>query len=517
MNLKNRFINTFIFGIILGLATHMYRLTNWMLCEDSLNYLDTISPSWTISVGRYWLPKVEYIRGTYELSWLIGLMCIIFLALSSGIIAEMFKVDGTIRRLLLAWIVVCNPVVTSTFAYMYTADGYYFGFMLICLYAYLLDREDKKRFYIPATICFAVSMAFYQGFITAAIVLIFIRLILMLLDEKYKIKDVLYKGLGYLIPAGIGCGIYYIGLKIAWKITDHSLAAYMGLGEKPKQGLIRYWYELKECYIDFARVFLVRWKLTGYNVTNVIMFLIVAVIILTLITKRKLWKQPSRWLLVILLCGLLPVATHIFEFLSESVSYTTTIMDYGTMMVFLMPVVLIGQLDLGDGSFSELIKMNYIKKHIFWVFTAVIMLYISFNFTVIANKAYYNMFMANKNCETLVNRIETRMEMIDGYDSEMEVMMVGSCYQMPEYVTNAPMMSGVVSNIFITGENGYVNYMNKMLSTGYGKASLDKEKEIAQTDEYKEMGYWPSMSSVKIIDDVMVIKLSDNDEDLLYE
>ena len=153
MNLKNRFINTFIFGIILGLATHMYRLTNWMLCEDSLNYLDTISPSWTISVGRYWLPKVEYIRGTYELSWLIGLMCIIFLALSSGIIAEMFKVDGTIRRLLLAWIVVCNPVVTSTFAYMYTADGYYFGFMLICLYAYLLDREDKKRFYIPATIC----------------------------------------------------------------------------------------------------------------------------------------------------------------------------------------------------------------------------------------------------------------------------------------------------------------------------------------------------------------------------
>jgi hypothetical protein len=40
--------------------------------------------------------------------------------------------------------------------------------------------------------------------------------------------------------------------------------------------------------------------------------------------------------------------------------------------------------------------------------------------------------------------------------------------------------------------------------------SKDKYKEITSTQEFKEMGIFPESSSVKIIDEVMVIKFTNN-------
>ena len=63
----NKPFNTFLLTMILGFIAHGFRLTNKFFCEDSFNYLYTISASWTISIGRFLLPLVEKVRGPEKL------------------------------------------------------------------------------------------------------------------------------------------------------------------------------------------------------------------------------------------------------------------------------------------------------------------------------------------------------------------------------------------------------------------------------------------------------------------
>jgi hypothetical protein len=103
------------------------------------------------------------------------------------------------------------------------------------------------------------------------------------------------------------------------------------------------------------------------------------------------------------------------------------------------------------------------------------------------------------------------MEMIPGYDPEMEIAVFGNTYQEPEYVKSAPMMPGVVSNKFLTYPDTYVSAINWFLSADYGKANKERMTELAATKEFSEMKKWPEEGSLRIIDGTMVIFLDDND------
>lgn len=504
---KERNKKVFLYSVIIGLCTHMYRLTNWMVCEDETNYLNSISPSWVTSVGRYLLPVVEKIRGKYDLPWLLGILCILFLSVAAVCIVDAFEIEGTLALLLTAWIVVANPIVTATFAYMYTADGYFFGYMVIALGFLLSTKYKDWKGAVLGGLCIYVCMGFYQGFLTAIVVLILIMLIKNLLDAKTSVKDTLLLARRYACAGLIGIVMYLITVKIVWTVGGYGTTSYMGVGEANTEPgwIIKAFID---CYVDFARVYLVRWKFTSYNVMNVLMFISCIVMLANILTKRALWKEKARWIIIAIILMLMPVATHLFEFLSEELSYSTTIMDYGTLLVCLLPIVLLAEL-APDGILNKKPAMTSVSF--------VLMILICLNFTVIANKAYYNMDNANKKVEHLLNRVIARMEMVEGYHDDMDVMIVGSCYQIPEYVTSAPMMSGVVSNIFLTSESEYVAMMNKLYSTSYGVADWDMEKAIAQLDDFKQMPMWPADGCIKIFDDVMVVVLSYNDIDLLYE
>lgn len=515
--MKLRDKRTFLAAIIIGLASHMYRLANYMINNDGANYLDTISPSWVTSMGRYLLPVVEKVRGPHELTWLIGLMSIIWMSLASVLIVNMFDIRSTVGQVVVAWIVVANPVVTSIFSYMYTADGYFFGMFLAVVCAYLAITGKGVKSAVFSVLALYIALGFYQAFLTTAIMLMIIDLILLFLDSSRKTKDV-WKQVCRCFAIGVVSVVaYLITVKIVWKVGGYGVTDYMGVGKEQSAGIGKYVTALKDCYIDFARVFLVRWEWTYYNVMNLIVFALIAILTVVLITKNKMWNKPYRWIVVLLIFMALPIATHIFEFISEDLSYTSTSMEYGTMMVFLLPVVLWNRLEFGKGIFAEWKELTYIKKHAGYVLSMLLMLCIAFNFTVIANKAYYNIYMANESEKLLYNRVLARMEQTEGYMRGMPVMIVGSAYQMPEYVTHAPMMSGVVDKHFLSSETEIINYMSKISSTPIGFQSFEREKEIAQTSEFKSMGMWPEASSVRIIDDTMVIILSYTDIDKLYE
>lgn len=515
--MKVRIKRTFIIAIIIGLASHMYRMTNWMVNEDGLNYLDSIGVTWVTSLGRYLLPIVENVRGTYEVTWLISLLSVIFMSFAAVLIVEMFDIRSLVGQVLVAWIVVANPVVTAIFSYMYTADGYFFGMMLATLSAYFAITKKDIKFTALASVSLYISLGFYQGFMTVTVMLLFIDLIMKFMNKDTKVKDVFITMLRYLVMGIVAIVAYMITVNIVWKNGGYGVTSYQGVGNEQSSSVHRYITAVKDSYIDFARVFLVRWEWTFYNKTNILMFISSGLMIVIGLSKKKLWKQPVRWLMIIALLGLMPIGTHVFEFISEELSYTSTSMEYGTMMVFLLPVILANNFECGKEGRIRWKDKAYLKKNFGYVGVMVLMVLMVLNFSIIANKAYYNIDIANRKVENVCNRVLTRIEMTEGYTYDMPVMIAGSRYEIPEYVTNAPMMSGVVANHFFTGENDYMSYMRKVCDAPIVQQSRDIEKEIALTDEFKNMGTWPDVDSVKIINGTVVVVLSRTDLDYLYE
>lgn len=502
-----------LYTLGIGWIAHGYRLTNYMLNADGTNYLTSIGASWVTSLGRFLLPVVEKLRGGYELPLLIGMIALFLLAGSVRLLAELFDLKSDLSLFLLAGICVANPVVTSIFSYMYTADGYMLSLFFSVLAVYLLQKLRGWKGLALGSLALFISLGFYQAFLSVTILLAVFILILMLLQPENTLKNFFLQCGRFASMGVLGVAAYYGVMRLVWHFGGYGVTSYMGMDQQG--GGFSLLQALKDCYIDFARYFLVRYQINCYNVMNVLMFLLLGISLCYIVTKKKLWKQPARWLFGILLLAMLPVAGFIFEFTSQELSYSSTSMEYSMNLIYLLPILLWEQFGIGEGTLKEWKCAGYWRKYLLWTMTVLLSAGILFHFTVISNQAYRSIERANTKLMLTLNRVQSRMELQEGYHENMQVAVLGSLYEIPEYVYAAPMMSGVVSNIFLTEPSEYINYMNWTMGTSYSWAGKDRMEQLVHTQEFQSMKQWPEENSVQVIDGTMVLFLSDNNLDEL--
>ena len=510
---KDRRKAVFWLTMIYGFVAHGFRLTNKFYCDDSWNYMKTISVGWTVAIGRFFLPLVETFRGRYETTWVIGVFSIICIALAAVLIVELFDIKGNVGQALTAAILVVNPAVTGTFAYMYTSDGYFFGMMCSVLSAFLVIRIKGWKGIAAGCGALFVTMGLYQSYISETILLLMLWLLLMLLDPEKKAKELLATAGRFLLMGAAAMAAYLIGMNVAWKINDTQMADYMGMSDTSGYSVARLLGAVKSSYIEFARFFLVRWELNFYNVSNVILLLSIVALLLWICGKRKLFAQPWRIAVLIVWGLLLPLVTHIYSFISEEVSYISIIMCYSMVLIYLMPILLWQNVAKDTGDFSALFRPEYWKKHLFRALQSVLLACICVHFVVIADQAYERMHLANEQIRNLVNRIQYRMELVEGYTDTCEVALYGNLYQTPEYVPSAPMMPGVVSGLYLTTQRDYSSAIDWFASSDHKWATAERRKELVRNAEFAQMQPWPAADCVKMIDGTIVILLADDEAD----
>jgi hypothetical protein len=302
-------------------------------------------------------------------------------------------------------------------------------------------------------------------------------------------------------------------MKAAWAIFDSEMADYMGMRDAGGYSLQRLIGAVKSSYVEFARFFLVRWEINFYNTSNVILLLSIVVLVLWICAKRKLFAQPWRMVLLVVWALLLPLITHIYSFVSEGVSYISIIMSYSLVLIYLMPLILWQDATKDTGDFAQWSKAEYVKKHLFQTLQSVLLVCICVHFVVIADQAYERMHLANEQIRNLVNRIQYRMELQEGYSDTMEVAVYGNLYQKPEYVPSAPMMPGVVSGLYLTGQPDFSSAIDWFASTRHPWATIERRKELVRTEAFAEMQPWPSQDCMRVIDGTLVIVLSKDAQD----
>ena len=168
----------FISAVVVGLITHLYKITNWLPNWDSLVF--RYDAQNMLSMGRWFLPVVSAISSFYDLPWVTGLMAILFHALGAVAIVGIFKVKKTVTACLIGAMVVSFPTVTSVMMYNYVADAYAFSFLLSVLAVLFLTREKPK--YLISVILIALSVGIYQAYITVTIMLLLCFLIVKALS-----------------------------------------------------------------------------------------------------------------------------------------------------------------------------------------------------------------------------------------------------------------------------------------------------------------------------------------------
>ena len=507
---KDRPGRVFLCTLLFGILTHAFRLTNKFLCLDSYNYLHTISASWTVSLGRFFLHYVELFRGPKEITWLIGLLSIAYIAVCAALIAGLFDIKSRISQLLIGAVLVCNPVVTSTFAYMYTADGYFLGLVAAVLAAYFVGRVPGIKGVLLGGACFLFSLGMYQAYMSVTVLLLLFLLMKLLLDPQKEMKA-FWKEAGRYLLMGVLAMAVYLPLVPAFRklygVDDTAAGMIGGAAEGgSRPGLTA---ALRESFIEFARFLLVRWKAGFYNISNVLVLLSAGVLLIWICARRGLFKKPLRILILAIFLLILPVLTHPFMFVTARNIYLSTPASYSMCLLWILPLLLWEWTGCAGEGIAEWKSISYIKKHFAWVVQCVLMFMIVAHFVVIAGRAYESMILANDRMENFLLRLQTRLELQEEYDPETKLAVIGNVFQLPEYVPDAPMMSGVVSNLFMEGQADYIQGLNWYMSTSYGRASEKRRAELVQSEDFADMHPWPAEDSIRMIDGVMVVYLSD--------
>lgn len=122
-----------------------------------------------ITSGRWFLSVACGFSSYFTIPWIIGLIGLLWLALTAVALTELLELADPLVIMAVSGLLVSFPALASTFAYVFTMDGYMMALFLAIL-AVLFTKKQKKG-WLAGAVCLAFSMGIYQAYLPFAILL----------------------------------------------------------------------------------------------------------------------------------------------------------------------------------------------------------------------------------------------------------------------------------------------------------------------------------------------------------
>ncbi len=499
-NIKPQWKVCFIFSLIVGLITHMYKLTSWLPNWDSLVF--RYDGQNMLAIGRWFLPVVCAPSSFYDLPWVAGLLALLLHALGAVCICRMFSVEKSTTSALIGATVIAFPTVTSVLTYNYVADGYAFAFLLSCLAGMLL--VEKKPRYIASAICITLSAGIYQAYVTVTVMLLLCYLITEGIRKDTRVITLVKKTLQFLATGIVGMVLYYVIMRLALKLTHTELLEYQGISgalslSLSSMNIFASLYTVKtsfvEYFFDFSN------GASVFSVLNCVILVLTVVLYIFDIVKNRT-SLPK--LLIIAFCTImLPIGASVLAFINSDVDYHN-LMKMGFVVFYLF---LILQYEKQDFK-SE--RLNAIKA---WGILAVVFVLV-FNYVIIANVSYHKLNMAYEKSYGVLVRIADRIEQTEGASECERILVVGALDNSEPYSVNLPPdMTGTTDGFIlraddeVVGQSVLCSALNDYCGTDYTFVYGDEKTALVERADEMGMGLWPASDSVAVIDGVIVIYL----------
>lgn len=505
---KISFVSTFLIGMMIHMPVLLSDIPN----HDGLDsmYFDQNM----ITSGRWFLTVACGFSSFYTIPWLIGVVGLLFLALTAAAMTELLEIRKTWAVVLTGGLLVSFPALASTFAYVFTMDGYMLALLLAVL-AVLFTKKYPKGF-LPGGVCLAFSMGTYQAYLPFAMILSVYALLMLAADSPegvaagsackghsaqmgIKVK----KALHYLYMGVIGVVLYYGILQVLLKIQGKELASYQGINGMASGAaggdLLSV---IKRIYFDFFA-----FSLKG-NIVFQDLFSVAACIVLALaalgtgfylMRNRKGWKNPFFFVIIIFAVAFLPMLTNVILLISPQVNYHL-LMRYQWVLFLIGMVALAGR---GHGKAKAFVCAE-------WAALAAAFVLV-FHYAVVDNIAYSNLQKRYEKTYAYCIRLLDRIEQTEGYYPGIPIAMIGwvSDVQYPDTDISLKVTSNMIGLngdiLLYTGDN-YREFIRHYLGATLNIQPAEAMAEAYYWEEYKAMDSFPGEDSIRIIDGVMYIK-----------
>ena len=504
-NIKKEWKIAFFSAFLLGFLVHFPAWINDIPNHDGLAsvYFDQNM----ITSGRWFLTVACGLTSYYTLPWLIGVLSLLWIAVTAVLLIEVLQVFKTEWIVVISGLLVSFPALASTYAYVFTADGYMFGMMLAVLAVYLTQKYKKG--FLFGGVCLAFSMGTYQSYLPICILLCLYAIIQDFLSDgiekdsankkaflKIKITTVTkYFGMGV-----IGVSLYYIVLQVLLRIQGKVLDTYQGINGMTAIGGDSIVGTVTKMYRDFV-TFILKGNVLFNNAFSLVAVVIIGVMfvlaMLYLIRERKLYRNIWFWIVGILLVIIVPLATNIILFISPDVGYHL-LMRYQYVFLVICGVAFIS-------NYGKRIPVTE------WcLLSAGVVL--CFNFAVSDNIGYSNLQKRYEKTYAYCLRLADRIEQTEGYYTGMPVVIMGMVgdenFPSTDITTDVTgNMIGLCGDFLCYNGTNYQDFFKHYLGITIEIVDQDTVGEIYNTSAiYQSLDSFPGANCTQVVDGVLYVR-----------
>lgn len=496
----------FVSAIIIGLIAHLYMFTNKLPNYDDMG-LNGFGA--TFRLGRWFLwvlGSVAYhLDFVYSLPWTNGLISLVLLAISAGIVIDLLRVENKISIMIIAGILVVFPSWTGTFFFMFTAPYYAVAVLLMTLSVYFYYKN--KNGYILSIFCIALSLGIYQAYLPFGVTLYVTILILELYKEDNDGIQVFTEAVKSLATLIMGFIIYYVLVKISLIITNQQLASYKGTGQMGMISVSQIPQIFSQILTNGLGIFANNNLELSYNIllkTGYAILYIADFLLIYFSGKHfQKKKQASKVCMLLILMIAFFVAVNSIFIMCPADDAIYVLMTYSYTFLVILPICIVDRLLAKEtiNDRSIVIRMEYV---IIGIASMMILNYCHF-----ANAQYLSIQLSFEQAKSFYTTLVTQIKSVEGYSDELPIAVIEN----GNYIEDKTLYRNDVMKVFdISGRDTVLaeTYSRDFLLAyycGFAPEYIDGDelpKEITDT-----MSVYPAEGSIMIIDNVIAIKLND--------
>lgn len=500
---KYGFFSTLIFGLI----SHGMGLFTKFSMDDDLQYFffHNENPLWAGRWAQYFLIRAEkwiFGDGNYSLPIINGGISIICIGIVVCLLIDLFDIKSEIFCIILGGLFISIPSVTHMFGDMYVSHFFSLSLLLSVLGPYVILKKEKWFYIFFGIILMVLSTAIYQAYIPVMISTFLFAFIKLFYDTNTKHQRVtLYKKVAVvLISCSLLICIYLITTKMINKYFNVTLTDYKNISEMGKLPLIVYVQRVIIAYREFfipSRNRIFDFYPGRIRIINFILTFLLFFLFIVLFYSEK--KKSVKNLILFFLVMLIPFTVN-FIYIMVDYSSCYMMMVYSKVMFF---IIFIWVFEKTIATFQSVFA-RCMKGLCIGVLAMIVLMYCRYD-----NICYLQIRLLQTQATRYFTTLITRIQSIEKYDSWKYVSYIGK----PDPARNDNSIEPIpeLDNIMFfpywglktTLQGPWKEYMK--IWCGYSAHEVDQSYFIDRP-EVQAMPHYPAEGSIKVIDDIVVVK-----------
>ena len=502
----------FITAIVVGIITHITMMTDVVMSQDgiwnSMQY--SRAGDWVIALGRWGIELAGRLNNFVAIPSITTMLCLFLMAAAAVFIVDMFGFKSKWSSLFTGMIFVVSPCLTATLLYVYTSVAYCVNMLVAILAVWFIYKfKYKKLGVLISALCFMFSLSIYQSYMGVTVGLCIMLSIIELLKDNSKIKEVFINIGRQVLAVLIGGILYYILTMVILNLTGIDMATYKGAESFGIEGifaslginLINTYKNFFEFFFKDNIVYNTNYRRDIWYALFYIGFVVSFIVKLVKLKADNKKEKALKIVLSSLMVLLMPLGLNIINVIAVGTEiYALT----AAQMILVIPFVLalVENLEI-----INLVKWMIIISCICITGTY----YLSDSASYSALKLTYNQAYSS------TMRVFDRIETTPGYEKDMKLCLAGIIgnNNYPRTINLYGYTIGELANNTVFhgtygGQIGtWINYMRVFFGLDIQMCDPDTYYRIVTGEDYKDMEMFPAEDSIRIIDGVVVVKLSE--------